>query len=208
VRRRSRSHIPRIKSNTTTEKQSRGTAHESTLSMKSKNEKLSRIFWIPKEKTMWNNPKHGSPGSVGFDDLEKTYPQSECVIWEKSKDYAGYGVSWLYGRYSRAHRKAWIEKNGPIPDNISVCHTCDNRACINLDHLFLGTPKENSEDMVKKNRQAKGEDCGNSKLTEEQVKEIRNSPESSRKIAAKFGTSKTNVLDIKRKKTWRHLADE
>jgi len=157
---------------------------------------------------MWSNPKHGSPGSVGFSELGKIYNPSECVIWDKAKDTAGYGVSWLFGRYIRAHQKAWIEKNGPIPDKLFVCHSCDNRACINPDHLFLGTPKDNSTDMVEKDRQAKGEECGNSKLTEKQVKEIRNSPESSRKVAAKFGISKTNVLDIKRKKIWRHLADE
>lgn len=133
--------------------------------------------------------------------------KTDCILWNKAKDYAGYGVSWFKGKYIRAHRKTWIQKNGAVPDNVSVCHACDNRACINLDHLFLGTPEQNSKDMVSKNRQAKGEDCGNAKLTENQVLAIRVDKDSSRKIATKYGISKTNVLDIKKRRIWRHLAD-
>src|ERR1700741_3016734 len=73
------------------------------------------------------------------------------------------GVVWY------AHRLSWVSKNGPIPNGLFVLHKCDNRKCINVDHLFLGTLQDNYDDMRNKNRgnPAKGEDNGQAKLSKE-----------------------------------------
>lgn len=128
-----------------------------------------------------------------------------CTLWTKAKDKAGYGVSWLNGKYIRAHVKAFKEVNGDIPTGQVVRHTCDNRSCVNPNHLILGTYQDNSQDMVDRNRQAKGEQVGTSKLTEDIVKMIRSMSGSSRQLAEFFGCSKTNIKDIKNNKIWRHI---
>jgi len=130
----------------------------------------------------------------------------ECIFWKGAKDKAGYGVSWHNGKFTRAHRKAYQEfHNTELTAKDKVLHTCDNRSCVNPEHLYVGTPLQNSLDMVSRNRQAKGERCGNSKLDSETVIKIINDSRPSRVVAKEFNISKTNVLDIKNKKIWRHL---
>jgi hypothetical protein len=130
---------------------------------------------------------------------------NECIEWAKAKDKAGYGVGWFRNKWMRAHRIAYIQSVGEIPPLGCIMHMCDNRACVNPAHLVLGTNYLNSRDMVSKNRQARGEKSGNSSLTEKQVREIFDDPRPSRAIARAYNISKTNVLDIKKKKIWRHL---
>lgn len=74
---------------------------------------------------------------------------TECVEFDGPRNHNGYG--WKSGRL--AHRVAWIESNGAIPEGLCVLHRCDNRACINTDHLWLGTKKDNAVDMARKGRQ-------------------------------------------------------
>lgn len=131
--------------------------------------------------------------------------QSDCIEWDKAKDSAGYGVSWLNGKYIRAHRKAYLQNNGEIPVGLVVRHTCDNRGCVNPQHLVLGTYKQNSQDMVSRNRQAKGSAVGTSKLTDELVLMIRSMSGSSSKLASFFNCSRTNIKDIRNNKIWRHV---
>lgn len=128
-----------------------------------------------------------------------------CIEWNKAKDRAGYGVSWLDGKWIRVHRKVYIQTFGPIPSNLVVRHICDNRSCVNPEHLVLGTHKQNSLDMVERNRQAKGEQVGTSKLTTEIVSMIRSMSGSARQIASFIGCSSTTVKDIKNKKYWKHV---
>ena len=104
--------------------------------------------------------------------------QTSCEIYTGAKDKNGYGWQRKNGE-RKAHRAAWVEAHGTIPDGLWVLHKCDNPSCINPEHLFLGTAKDNSEDMRRKGRQKypgfslKGETNPNSKLTQAQVEYIR-----------------------------------
>jgi len=86
-----------------------------------------------------------------------------------------------------------------------VLHRCDNRRCVNPDHLFLGTRKENLEDMTQKGRRVKGESHGMKRLTEAQVREILASPETSHSLADRFSVSDSAIYLIRRRQRWAHL---
>lgn len=75
-----------------------------------------------------------------------------CIEWAGARDANGYGQVRHEGRTQRPHRVAWIEAYGPIRRDQLVCHRCDNPACYNLDHLFLGTHTDNMRDMASKGR--------------------------------------------------------
>lgn len=125
---------------------------------------------------------------------------NECILWQKAKNKAGYGITWHNNKWAYAHRAVMNAKKGEV-----VLHTCDNPSCVNPEHLIIGTSKQNSQDMVSKNRQAKGEKAGSAKLTKTQVTEIRAYKNTlpSRKVAVLFSISKTNVLDIWKNKIWK-----
>jgi len=76
-----------------------------------------------------------------------------CWLWiGRTKNRGGYGRLRHRGRLVSAHRMTWILSNGSIPVGMNVCHRCDNRLCVRPDHLFLGTQKQNLDDMRKKGR--------------------------------------------------------
>lgn len=145
---------------------------------------------------------------------QKVNKTEACWLWTASTHEFGYGVIGCPdrpGRTLRAHRVSWEWAHGEIPKGLLVLHKCDVPACVNPDHLFLGTHKDNSDDKVSKGRQAKigngrGEESPNSKLTWEKVRDIRKrseSGETQRSIAARYGIDKSNVAAIIRKKTWK-----
>lgn len=119
----------------------------------------------------------------------------------------GYIYIWLNGKNKRLHRVIYEMHNGPIPEGMFVCHTCDNRACCNPAHLFIGTPQDNMTDRNIKNRQAKGESQGSAKLTANNVFEIRErlTNETLKTIAASYGVTKQTISKIKNKRSWSHL---
>ena len=98
----------------------------------------------------------------------------ECWVWERGKFGSGYGQFSAIGE-CRANRVAYRIYVGPIPDGLCVCHSCDNPACVNPSHLTLGTNKQNSEDMVSKGRQARGDQNG-SRLHPEKLRRGNNHP--------------------------------
>jgi hypothetical protein len=131
---------------------------------------------------------------------------SGCWIWTAGTRANSKGV--LYPRHhvdgkktTGAHRFSFEIYHGQIPPSMYVCHKCDTPLCVNPDHLFIGTHKDNMKDMVNKNRSftGRGENKkGKAKLTDKQADEIRKIKMSQTKIAAMYKVSQTTIGRIKR----------
>lgn len=141
--------------------------------------------------------------------------EDECWVWTASVAGGGYGQFGLrHGKTVPAHRLSWEMANGTIPDGLWILHRCDNKPCVNPNHLFLGTRQDNVDDMMAKGRHwirpCKGEQNGRAKLTDAQVKEIRarwaTGVESQSAIARDYPMiSRIKVSEICRGKAWAHV---
>lgn len=130
-----------------------------------------------------------------------------CWLWTGYRASHGYGHFSIGRQRIRAHRFAWMVSRGPIPEEQEVCHRCDVKSCVNPDHLFLGSRRDNHLDSVRKGRKRA---WGLQKLKASQVLAIRARAERGelhRSIAAAFGISTNHVSTIVHRKAWAHLHD-
>lgn len=141
-----------------------------------------------------------------------------CWIWTASKIPHGYGYFAMNRRPTYVHRLSYQIHKGPIPLGINVCHNCpsgDNPSCVNPDHLWLGTQKQNQHDMIRKgrDRKATGSKSGGrtkpeafaTKITREIAIEILASGESHAALGRKYIVSTSTIWDIRNGRTWKHL---
>lgn len=139
---------------------------------------------------------------------EKT--ASGCWEWRAGKKSNGYGQFTLNGKEDRAHRASYQLFVGPIPDSTQVLHRCDNPACVNPDHLFLGSVQDNMRDKVLKRRQRKGLNHPSCDLSESEVRSIKRLLSEGgmmqKDIAATFCVSQSTVSEIKHGKRFAEVA--
>ena len=157
---------------------------------------------------------------------QKVDKSGECWLWTGAKGGGKYGQLSVGGKRVRAHRWIYEQTYGPLPLDIDCCHKCDIRLCVRPDHLFAGTRSDNMQDCAQKGRhnmqtqpgcssfhnpgfpRPRGEGHGMSKLTASKVlaiRELKAAGESSSKVAAKFGVSKSIVSQIARREVWAHV---
>lgn len=138
----------------------------------------------------------------------------DCWEWLDHCTKGGYGQFKLGHKMLTAHRVSWNLTYGPIPEGLCCCHKCDNRKCINPNHMFLGTKKDNTQDMISKGRHSyvshNGITNGRAALTESQVIEIRRlytleNHMLQKELALLFGVSKSQIGNIIQRKVWKHI---
>lgn len=135
-----------------------------------------------------------------------------CWEWGgplRADGYAQVAMGVASGTTTYAHRLSYELHYGSFDPKMNVCHTCDNRACVRPDHLFLGTGQDNVDDMVSKGRHAHGERHSRAKLTEADVREARRlhatGKHPKRQLAIKYGVSDVAMGHAIRGITWRHV---
>jgi hypothetical protein len=158
--------------------------------------KTGRLYLIPKdakEKLMLYSKQNKETG---------------CREFQK-RSRQGYGIIWINGKHSQAHRLSWrISTGKEIPIDKQINHKCHNRCCINPDHLYLGTHLENMTDMKLANRSTRGSKSKNAKLNEEKVIKIKALLRDKVKqldIAKQYNISTSNVSAINMKEIWGHI---
>ena len=134
----------------------------------------------------------------------------DCWEWQGYRNKRGYGQ--LGGKNGFAHRVSWVVHNGEIPENLHVCHKCDNPSCVNPRHLFLGTRSDNMQDASRKGRMntthlsfASDETHQASKLSNAQVRLIRSGKIKPSILAKQFGVHEATVYRAKRGATFQDV---
>ena len=134
-----------------------------------------------------------------------------CWVWLGRPMKQGYGRLRVAGYTIKAHRFSYELANGPIPDGLLVCHSCDNRSCVRPDHLFVGTNDDNMADMARKGRSAQGERNTKARLEAGDVRSIRlrvKAGEKQARLAIEYGVARGTINHIVAGRTWGHVGDE
>lgn len=129
--------------------------------------------------------------------------ENGCWQWRAHTDKDGYGILPGTNKNTRSHRLSYEIHIGEIPEGLIVCHHCDNPGCVNPNHLFVGTPKDNANDALQKGRHYIGEKNGRSKLTAENIKQILSSTMSGQQLANKFGVTRSTINNVRKGVTWK-----
>lgn len=162
-----------------------------------------------KQKTGHERKKQ-SPIIRFFSKVDKMSHPCGCWIFNGTISREGYGRFRLGNKLMSAHRAAWILTHGSVPSNLLICHSCDNRRCVNPKHLFIGTAKDNVIDKITKHREyyLRGEQLPQTKLNSSDVLLIKSLLLNNIKqnvIAQYFNITQSVISRIKNNKTWRHI---
>lgn len=139
-----------------------------------------------------------------YNKIDKT---ESCWNWNAHRNIYGYGRIRALNKDYTAHRMSWLIHHGEIPKGLFVCHKCDNRACVNPEHLFLGTAQDNAIDRNRKGRHRddRGEKHPCAKLNNAQVLSIRSKLDAGiqgKILAKEFNISRMTISNIKLGKQW------
>jgi hypothetical protein len=135
--------------------------------------------------------------------LDNTDKVGDCLVWKGCKDKDGYGLTTIKGIKMPAHRaaKSFLEDvTGKY-----VLHTCTQRGCVNPDHLYVGTQKQNVQDQINAGTFVRGSKNGRALLDEMSVEHIRQSMFSNRQLASYYNVSYFTIWDARKGKSWKHL---
>lgn len=133
-------------------------------------------------------------------------PNTGCVLWTGARQKrSGYGQIQIGDRSRLAHRVSKANAGYSVPEGSAVRHTCDTPACINPEHLVVGTQHENIRDRDQKNRQSRGRKVYTAKLTDEIVRRIRQEQWSIERVQEETGLSYRAAKSAVRGKSWKHV---
>ena len=127
------------------------------------------------------------------------------IVSSHSRDSHGYPQFKRKGKTRLIHRYMYEKYIDAIPEGLLVCHHCDNRGCVNPQHLFTGTHKDNSQDAANKARMARGSRQCHAKLTDAKVIEIRESGEKVTSLAKEHNVTRGHIYKIKKRRCWAWL---
>lgn len=168
-------------------------------------ERRSGFFTLP---TICNTGSGDTPEQRFWSRVALTADVERCWNWQAGKMRSGYGSVAVNGKITTTHRAAWFYTYGTM-STLHLLHSCDNKLCVNPNHLREGTNQDNIADKMSRNRQSRGERGGGAKLTEAAVIKIRElyaaGAGSQLALASMFGVCGTTIHRIVNRQRWQHV---